>query len=134
MAATATREKTYHNYIGGEWAPSASRATTRRTARRGPMRILGHFQASDTRDVDRAMGAAREAFDGWRKTAPVARGNILYKASQIIDAPRARRARSRRARNFARRARAQPIPAWKIARRVAAAPPSRLPSSSSRPS
>ncbi len=86
MTATTTSEvRTYRNYIGGEWVDSASGATGENRNPARPDEVLGRFQASERADVDRAMAAARAAFDGWRKTSPIARGNILYKASQIIE-------------------------------------------------
>ena len=84
-ATTASEVRTYRNYIGGEWVDSAGGATGENRNPARPEEVLGRFQASERTDVDRAMAAARAAFDGWRKTSPVARGNILYKASQIIE-------------------------------------------------
>ena len=83
---TATAEtKTYRNYIGGEWVESASGATSEDRNPARPDAVVGRFQASEKADVDRAMEAAQSAFDAWRRTSPVARGNILYKASQIVE-------------------------------------------------
>src|SRR3954452_3302522 len=84
MTATAD-VKTYRNYIGGEWVESASGATSEDRNPARPDEVVGRFQASEQADVDRAMEAAQSAFDGWRRTSPVARGNILYKASQIVE-------------------------------------------------
>ena len=88
MTATAdqgTEVKTYRNYIGGEWVASASGQTSEDRNPARPGEIVGRFQASNKEDVDRAMDAAHGAFDAWRKTSPIARGNILYKASQLVE-------------------------------------------------
>ena len=88
MTATAdqgTEVKTYRNYIGGEWVASASGQTSEDRNPARPGEIVGRFQASDRADVDRAMDAAQGASDAWRKTSPIARGNILYKASQLVE-------------------------------------------------
>ncbi|HEX5504553.1 MAG TPA: aldehyde dehydrogenase family protein, partial [Thermomicrobiales bacterium] len=84
MAAT-TAEKVYRNYIGGAWAPSAGGALSENRNPARPGEVLGRFQASEVADVDRAMDAAAAAFDGWRTMSPVARGNILYKAAQLVE-------------------------------------------------
>src|SRR4051794_11256131 len=84
MTATATA-RTYQNYIGGEWADSSSGATSEDRNPARPSEVLGRFQSSAIADVDRAMDAAHAALDGWRKMSPVARGNILYKASQLVE-------------------------------------------------
>jgi aldehyde dehydrogenase (NAD+) len=88
MTATAdrgTEVKTYRNYIGGEWVASASGQTSEDRNPARPGEIVGRFQASTREDVDRAMDAAQGASDAWRKTSPIARGNILYKASQLVE-------------------------------------------------
>jgi acyl-CoA reductase-like NAD-dependent aldehyde dehydrogenase len=84
MTAAAT-PKTYQNYIGGAWTDSSSGATGENRNPAKPSEILGHFQSSAVADVDRAMDAAHAALDGWRKMSPIARGNILYKASQVVE-------------------------------------------------
>ena len=84
MTATAS-VKTYQNYIGGEWVDSATGATSENRNPARPGEVLGRFQSSNAGDVNRAMEAARGAFDGWRKTSPIARANILYKAAQLVE-------------------------------------------------
>jgi len=84
MTATA-RAKTYQNYIGGEWRDASGGTTSENRNPARPSEILGHFQSSEVADVERAMDAAHGARQGWRKLSPIARGNILYKASQIIE-------------------------------------------------
>jgi alpha-ketoglutaric semialdehyde dehydrogenase len=84
MTAT-TSVKTYQNYIGGEWVDSAAGATSENRNPARPGEVLGRFQSSNASDVNRAMEAARAAFDGWRKTSPIARANILYKAGQLVE-------------------------------------------------
>jgi len=84
MTATA-KAKTYQNYIGGEWRDASGGTTSENRNPARPSEILGHFQSSEVADVERAMDAAHGARDSWRKLSPIARGNILYKASQIIE-------------------------------------------------
>jgi len=75
--------KTYQNYIGGEWVA----ATDGRTGEdRDPANsdLLGHFPRSGQADVDRAVAAAKKAFDGWRKTPAPVRGEILYRVGRLL--------------------------------------------------
>src|SRR5258708_4543729 len=74
--------KTYQNYIGGEWvAPADGRTSEDRDPASGA--LLGLFPRSGQADVDRALAAARAAFDGWRKTPARRRGEILYRVGQL---------------------------------------------------
>ena len=58
--------QTYKNYIGGEWVAAAER---RRRENRDPAtgELLGRFPRSGQADVDRAVAAAKTAFEGWRR-------------------------------------------------------------------
>ena len=75
---------TFNNYINGVWQPAASGATfeNRNPADRDD--LVGVFAASGVEDVDAALTAANAAFDGWRKTSPIQRAAILYKAADIL--------------------------------------------------
>jgi aldehyde dehydrogenase (NAD+) len=75
---------TYGNYIGGAWRPAASGETLENRNPANTEDLLGHFASSDKDDVDAAIAAAQEAFESWRKTSPIARANILFKAAEIL--------------------------------------------------
>ncbi len=51
---------------------------------------LGWQEFASAEHVDRAVRAAREAFAGWRDTPPAARGKILAKIAELVEADRAR--------------------------------------------
>ncbi|HHX64658.1 MAG TPA: aldehyde dehydrogenase family protein, partial [Chloroflexi bacterium] len=76
--------ETYHNFIGGRWVDAADGAIfeTHNPAR--PTDRLGTFPASTAEDARRAVEAASEAFPAWASTPPPARGEILYRAAEII--------------------------------------------------
>jgi aldehyde dehydrogenase (NAD+) len=59
--------ETFLNFVGGAWTASRSRATfgDENPALRGS--TLGLFQSSSPEDVTEAIGAADEAFRGWRR-------------------------------------------------------------------
>lgn len=74
----------YGNHIAGEWKAAASGETFENRNPSNPSELIGHFAASDATDIDAAIGAAHDAFFGWARTSPIARANILYKASEIL--------------------------------------------------
>jgi aldehyde dehydrogenase (NAD+) len=57
-----------HLYIGGEWVTPAS-AETIAVENPATEEVLGHVPAGTAADVDRAVAAARAAFDGWAASA-----------------------------------------------------------------
>jgi alpha-ketoglutaric semialdehyde dehydrogenase len=83
VALTGT--KSFQNYIAGEWVDSVSGETFESTspATGDP---IGVFPRSNAEDVDRAVAAAKAAFEEWRLVPAPKRGDILYRfASLLID-------------------------------------------------
>ena len=75
--------QTFKNYIGGEWVAAADgRTTENRDPATGA--LLGHFPRSGQADVDRAVAAAKAAFEGWRRTPAPKRGEILYRVGALL--------------------------------------------------
>src|SRR5207237_2122832 len=60
----------------GEWSENRNPADTRD--------VIGRFPLSTTGDVDQAVDAAREAFDGWRLTPAPKRAELLFRAGEIL--------------------------------------------------
>ncbi len=75
---------TYQNYINGEWVAAKSGGTFENRNPANTDDLIGNFAASGAEDVDAAVAAAAEAYPAWRATSPIARANILYKASEIL--------------------------------------------------
>ena len=76
--------KVYKNYINGEWVESR---TGRAFEDRNPARfaeVVGVFQRSDQRDVDDAVDAAAAAFETWRLFPAPRRGELLFRAAQLL--------------------------------------------------
>lgn len=50
--------------------------------------VIGHAAAGDEVDIDRAVTAARRAFDGgpWGRTTPAQRARLLWKLADLIEA------------------------------------------------
>src|SRR5947209_9458727 len=86
MSSTAQLEtKTYRNYVNGQWLPSAS-GETFAVYDPSTEEVIARVAAADKSDVDRAVKAAREAFDSgpWSKTTAQDRGRVLFKLAEKI--------------------------------------------------
>src|SRR5438067_2316672 len=81
MAATETRA--FKNFIGGEWADAAS-GETFESLSPATGEVLGTFPRSSAEDVDRAVAAAREAWEGWRLTPAPERAQLLYRFAALL--------------------------------------------------
>jgi alpha-ketoglutaric semialdehyde dehydrogenase len=81
MAATGAR--TFRNFIGGEWVDAAS-GETFESVSPADGETLGLFPKSGAEDVDRAVAAAREAFEDWRLVPAPRRGEILFRFAGLV--------------------------------------------------
>ncbi len=79
----AVATSTYQNFIGGEWRDASGGATFDVT---NPANgeLLATFPDSTAADVDAAVRAARAAFDKWRLMPAPHRGEILFRAAEIM--------------------------------------------------
>jgi betaine-aldehyde dehydrogenase len=72
-------------FIGGVWvAPSGKQTIDVHNA--GSGEVLGKVPLGDEKDVDRAVSAARSAFDGWSGASPEWRAGFLEKISLGLKA------------------------------------------------
>jgi len=76
--------RTWGNYIGGRWVPAASGRTFENRNPADREDLVGVFADSSREDVERAVAAAREAFARWRAVPAPKRGEILYRAAEIL--------------------------------------------------
>jgi len=74
------------NLIDGAWVDAASGATFE-TYSPSTGEVIAQVAASDREDVDRAVAAARRAFDDgpWSKMTGRERGKLLYKLADLIE-------------------------------------------------
>src|SRR5690606_39427871 len=74
----------YKNLINGEWKESHTGKTFER---RNPAtdEVVCTYTSSDAKDVDEAVAAAAKAFKSWRLYLAPKRGEILYRAAQILE-------------------------------------------------
>src|ERR1043166_9444575 len=76
--------KTYNNYIGGKWVPSASGEVFENINPADTTDVIGRFQLSTSDDVNAAVNAAQSAFDGWRTMPAPKRAEILFRLGEIL--------------------------------------------------
>lgn len=75
---------TYKNFIDGEWVEPSTGTyfENRNPARQSD--LIGMWPRSGKEDVDRAVAAAKAAFDGWRLTPAPERGAILKRVGDLL--------------------------------------------------
>ncbi|NMP23780.1 aldehyde dehydrogenase family protein [Sulfobacillus harzensis] len=71
------------NYIGGQWVEPENGAYEP-VIDPATGEILAEVPKSSVKDADRAIAAARSAYDSWRKVPAPKRGEILFKVGQIL--------------------------------------------------
>jgi hypothetical protein len=77
--------KTKRMLIGGKWLEAVS-GKTFETRNPATGEILAHVAEGDAEDIDRAVAAAREAFNGpWSKFKPAQRQAILLKLADLVE-------------------------------------------------
>ena len=82
--AASLAPETHGNFIAGDWVPAASGKTFEN---RNPARtsdLVGTFADSGPEDVERAVAAARAAFPAWRALPAPKRGEILFRAAEVL--------------------------------------------------
>jgi alpha-ketoglutaric semialdehyde dehydrogenase len=79
-----TSVKTYHNYINGQWVPSVSGETFDNVNPADTRDVIGRFALSTQEDVSRAVKAAQNAFDSWKRLPAPRRAEILFRLGEIL--------------------------------------------------
>src|SRR2546421_5313891 len=83
MSTRLDVHKTYKLYIGGNFVRSESgRYLPAQSAAGRPLDNVCHASRKDFRD---AVVAARTAFEGWAKKSAYLRGQILYRAAEMLQ-------------------------------------------------
>src|SRR5688500_17424572 len=81
MAVAAEQLK---NYVGGAWTDAASGETFDSTVP-ATGETLGSVPRSTAEDVDRAVEAAKAAFEEWRLVPAPERGNVLFRFARLLE-------------------------------------------------
>src|SRR3982750_4696327 len=83
--ATNTPRK-YQLFIDGKFVDAES-GKTFTTPNPATGETLAEMAEGDKADIDKAVAAARQAFEGkWAKVGPRERGRLLYKLAQLVEA------------------------------------------------
>jgi aldehyde dehydrogenase (NAD+) len=82
--ATAVFPNSHKNYINGEWVKASGGKGIENRNPANTDDLVGIFPASTAEDVNRAVEAAKKAFDKWRLTPAPKRAEILYRAAEIM--------------------------------------------------
>ena len=84
MTTSTANLTTYHNFIDGSWVPSVSGDVFENRNPTNSQDLIGVFQKSTRDDVERAIEAARRAYDHWRLVPAPRRAELLFRAAQLI--------------------------------------------------
>ena len=84
LAAWRPRRATLKNFIGGEWVDAASGETFESTSPANG-ETIGVFPNSGAEDVDRAVAAAKAAYEEWRLVPAPKRGEILFRLARLLE-------------------------------------------------
>jgi alpha-ketoglutaric semialdehyde dehydrogenase len=84
--ATASAPKMFKNYINGEWVEARGGKVIEDRNPANTDELVGMFPASGAEDVERAVEAAKAAYNKWRLTPAPKRAEILFHAAEILVA------------------------------------------------
>jgi 1-pyrroline dehydrogenase len=81
MTLTASR---FRMFINGDWTDAAGGETTK-VINPASEEVIAEVPKGGEADVDRAVDAARSAFESWSLTTPAERSTALYKFADVIS-------------------------------------------------
>jgi acyl-CoA reductase-like NAD-dependent aldehyde dehydrogenase len=81
-----TVQKTYKLFIGGKFARGENGRVI--AARDGHGNVLANYCRASRKDFRDAVRAARSAIPGWTNYSPYSRGQILYRAAEMLEGRR----------------------------------------------
>ena len=84
MQTIANDVWTGEHFIAGRWQPAAGERFESFNPARAD-EVVGHYPRATAVDVDRAVKAARNAFESWRRRSRVKRGELFLKLAELID-------------------------------------------------
>jgi len=79
-------QKTYKLFIGGKFARGENGRVI--AARDGRGNVLANYSRASRKDFRDAVRAARSAIPGWTNYSPYSRGQILYRAAEMLEGRR----------------------------------------------
>ena len=82
--STVTQATTYYNLIDGDWVPSVSGDLFENRNPANTDDLIGVFQKSSAADAQRAIEAARRAYEHWRLVPAPKRAELLFRVAQLL--------------------------------------------------
>ena len=82
MTLTATHRQMF---INGDWSDASAGGETVAVVNPATEEPIGDVPKGGEADVDRAVAAAREAFEGWSQTTPAERSLMLWRLAQKME-------------------------------------------------
>ena len=73
------------NYVNGKWQESGGGKTYKSINPADTSEVIGTYQRSTVDDVNLAFSAAKSSFESWSSTPAPQRGDLLFKASNILE-------------------------------------------------
>jgi acyl-CoA reductase-like NAD-dependent aldehyde dehydrogenase len=83
LVPVATGTQAFQNYVGGEWI-DASGGETFESRSPATGELIGRFPKSKAADVDRAVEAAKDAYERWRLVPAPKRGELLFRFGRLV--------------------------------------------------
>jgi acyl-CoA reductase-like NAD-dependent aldehyde dehydrogenase len=80
----AVTTKQFQNFIGGEWVDAGS-GETFESLSPATGELIGTFPKSGAEDVERAVAAAKAAYEEWRLVPAPKRGEILFRFGRLVQ-------------------------------------------------
>jgi acyl-CoA reductase-like NAD-dependent aldehyde dehydrogenase len=84
MGTTTQTATTFYNLIDGDWVPSVSGDLFENRNPADSSDLIGLFQKSTAADAERAIDAARRAYQHWRLVPAPKRAELLFRAAQLL--------------------------------------------------
>jgi betaine-aldehyde dehydrogenase len=82
----STTLRRHEMFIGGEWTPGSG-GDAQEVVNPATGKVIAHVPKGTQADVDKAVGAARKAFDeGWSDSTPRMRSEAMLKLAEAIEA------------------------------------------------
>ena len=78
-------QNTFMNYVSGNWVAASTGKVSQSSNPADLDDVIGEFQASNSADVESAVGAADEAGRAWGSVSALARGGYLLAAAEYLN-------------------------------------------------
>ncbi|MBZ5553568.1 MAG: aldehyde dehydrogenase family protein [Acidobacteriia bacterium] len=79
-----SKAQVYKNFVGGEWVDSHTGKTFENRNPANTDELIGLFQKSDRRDVEKAVATAKKAYETWRLFPAPKRAEIIFRAAHRL--------------------------------------------------